>query len=116
MNVFLFANSVLLPFAVSLIGVRLRRNPPKRVNWFYGYRTPRSMRSPEAWEYANRRCGEIWSRMGLVVGAVSTVVAGLHWNKLDTVSPWLVGFQLVSLFLTLPIVEHDLKHGLSGGR
>jgi len=108
MNLFLFITSVLLPFTLSLIGLRLRRNPPRDINWFYGYRTSRSMRSPEAWEYANRRCGEIWFPMGLVVGAVSAMVAIVLWHKLETVTLWLVGFQVLFIFLPIPIVEREL--------
>lgn len=109
MNVFLFIASILVPFVQSLIGLRMWRNPPKKVNWVYGYRTSRSMKSPEAWDYANRRCGELWVRMGLVIGVVSALVATLFWHRLETVSLWLCGFQLLFLFLTIPTVERDLE-------
>lgn len=41
--------------------------PPKRVNWWYGYRTPRSMRSQEAWEDSNR----LAARLIVAVGVLS---------------------------------------------
>lgn len=28
--------------------------PPKKINWFYGYRTVASMKSQERWEFAQR--------------------------------------------------------------
>lgn len=28
--------------------------PPKKINWFYGYRTKRSMRNETTWQEANR--------------------------------------------------------------
>lgn len=37
-----------------VIGYLFMRFPPKKINSFYGYRTPRSMRSQEAWDFANK--------------------------------------------------------------
>lgn len=41
--------------------------PPRRVNWWYGYRTPRSMRSQETWDDSNR----LAARLILIVGILS---------------------------------------------
>ena len=41
--------------------------PPRRPNWWYGYRTPRSMRGQEAWDDANR----LASLLLLLVGFLS---------------------------------------------
>lgn len=114
MSLFLFITSIFLPFGMSLIGAHLRRNPPKTINWVYGYRTTRSMSSPEAWDYANRRCGEVWVRGGLAVGAISALVAALFWQKLEAVSLRLVCLQLLFLFLTILVVERDLKQRFGG--
>ena len=109
MSVFLFVTSMLVPLTMALIGALFRKNPPKRVNWFYGYRTAHSMKSQEAWDYANRRMGEVWWRTGLVVGGVSVLVATFRWRDLETVSLWLLGFQLLAMLYTIVVIERDLK-------
>jgi uncharacterized membrane protein len=81
-----FFSSIFLPVDMALIGARFKKNPPKRVNWLYGYRTARSMKSQEAWDYANRRMGEVWWHTGLVVGGASLLVADSRWRDLETVS------------------------------
>jgi uncharacterized membrane protein len=108
-SAFLFVTSMLVPFTMALIGALFRKNPPKRMNWFYGYRTSRSMKSPEAWDYANRRMGEIWWRTGLVLGGASVLVALYCWEDLETASLWLMGFQLLAMLFTIVVVEQDLR-------
>ncbi len=109
MSVFLFVSSILLPVAMALIGACFKKNPPKRVNWLYGYRTARSMKSQEAWDYAHRRMGEVWWRTGLVVGGVSVLIATFRWRDLETVSLWLLGFQMLAMLFTIVIIERDLR-------
>ena len=37
-----------------LIGLYFYHRPPKEINGFYGYRTPRSMKNQINWDFANR--------------------------------------------------------------
>lgn len=109
MSSFLFFMSILVPLTMALIGARFRKNPPKRVNWFFGYRTSRSMKSQEAWDYANRRMGEVWWKTGLVLGASSVLVAVICWRSLESVSLWLIGFQMLAMLTTVVAIEEELK-------
>jgi uncharacterized membrane protein len=43
----------------------LSRNTPKQINTFYGYRTPRSMRTPKTWEAANAYANKLMWRFSL---------------------------------------------------
>ena len=38
-------------------GWLLRRHPPASINSVVGYRTARSMASPESWRFAQKDCG-----------------------------------------------------------
>ena len=50
-----FINPALLCGIVFLIaGIVTKRFPPKQINYLYGYRTARSMRSLEEWNYAQK--------------------------------------------------------------
>lgn len=50
-----FINPALLCGIVFLIaGIVTKLFPPKKINYLYGYRTARSMRSLEEWNYAQK--------------------------------------------------------------
>ncbi len=63
------------PFSVGaaffLGGILMQRYPPKAINHFYGYRTPRSMKSQERWEYAQQYSAKLLIRSGLMLFALS---------------------------------------------
>lgn len=47
-------------------------DPPKKINSFYGFRTKKSMRSQEQWDFAQRFSGKLffWFGIGLMVLAL----------------------------------------------
>lgn len=52
-----------LIFAFS--GYILFRFPPKKRNWWYGYRTATSQKSQERWDFAQKYSGRIMVYLGL---------------------------------------------------
>ena len=48
-------------------GALMKWFPPKNINRFYGYRTRRSMSSPEAWEFANKTNATIFTYLGVLL-------------------------------------------------
>jgi uncharacterized membrane protein len=58
-----------------LVGFFTVKFPAKKINPLYGYRTKRSMRNQEAWDYAQR----ISSRKIILVGLVMGVIAFTEW-------------------------------------
>lgn len=67
MKLFIFFCDLLIPLAMAAGGWMFLKHPPKKVNGFYGYRTPRSAKSPEAWAFAQAYCGKLWFCAGLVL-------------------------------------------------
>jgi len=48
-------NSVLIaPLLILILAIVYRIFPPKKINWFYGYRTKLSMKNLDTWHEANR--------------------------------------------------------------
>ncbi len=45
----------------------LRYKPPRKINHLYGYRTPRSMRSREAWDFAQYQSARFMWRSGFLL-------------------------------------------------
>ncbi len=64
----MFVCDLLVPLAMVIFGAIFMKNPPEEVNDYYGYRTPRSTATPEAWDAAHRYFGRLW----LIVGAILT--------------------------------------------
>ena len=68
--------------------------PPKNINFIYGYRTRKSMRNQETWDFANR----IGARMMYYVG-LSTFFVG---TASYLISPkWALGFSLFFLLVAM---------------
>lgn len=71
----------LLPFVLVFIvgaifylcGVLMLRYPPKKINYFYGYRTPSSMRTQERWEYAQHYSANLMKRLGSFLTRLSAL-------------------------------------------
>lgn len=61
---FCTASSLLIPLVMLFFGRRFLTKPPKSINSLYGYRTARSMKNQQTWDFAHRVCGKLWSRGG----------------------------------------------------
>ena len=83
-----------------------KRNPPKSINYFYGYRTRRSMRNQETWDFGN----VIGAKMMLWVGISSFIVGTIAYF----ISPlWSLGistfFLIVAIFVGIFWCERQLE-------
>ncbi|MFC5269325.1 SdpI family protein [Adhaeribacter terreus] len=54
-------------FIFVVAGLVLRFFPPKKINWYYGYRTAKSMRNHEIWRAGNRYAAQLLWQLGLVM-------------------------------------------------
>ncbi|MFC4636428.1 SdpI family protein [Dokdonia ponticola] len=80
-----------------------RKNPPKKINHFYGYRTRRSMANQEIWDVANRQSAKDLWRV-----ALATMISGLILLPFETTPK--VFIQLGVLLLGIGIaVWHTEK-------
>lgn len=75
----------------AIFGYIFLKHPPKKINWFYGYRTTSSMKSQERWDFAQGYSAREMIRTGLYM-----VAAGL-------LGGWLALKPVVSAFLSLPV-------------
>lgn len=71
----LYAITVLIiPVMMIAVGTLWKNNPPKKVNWIYGYRTSRSMKSQEAWEFAHKYSGRLWYKGGVLLTVIAIIL------------------------------------------
>ena len=96
----------LIPVLMLVIGIVFQKHAPKEINGFLGYRTRRSMQSQEAWDYANKRMGEIWLALGVILLVVTIPLSLLLGENGVAV---LVIAQTIALILSIIPVEKELK-------
>ena len=110
---FILAMEMLIPGSMVLLGRSLADNPPGEINGGYGYRTTRSMKNRETWEFAQRYSGQFWYRIGWPVLAVSLLwMALLFGREVDTVAHLgllLTSLQMVPFLAVIPATERALK-------
>lgn len=110
---FCTVSCLLVPAVMLYFGWRFLKKPPKHINSFYGYRTSRSMKNQQTWDFAHKVCGKLWFRWGLVLLPLSLLAMLLVLGK-DTEEQgvWLMGvtvIQVVVLLGSIVPVERALK-------
>lgn len=56
---------LLIPITILINGILYLKKPEKHINWMHGYRTERSMKSQETWEFAQRYFGRMCYYCGI---------------------------------------------------
>lgn len=93
-----------------IAGIILRVKPPKAINGLYGYRTKRSMKSIEAWNFAQEYSSLIMIRYGLIHVAIFLILSVFIQNINIAES---LALALIPTFIiaAIPIIqtEKELK-------
>lgn len=111
--IFMFITTLLIPVMMIVFGLIFLKNPPKEINWAYGYRTSLSMKNKETWDFAHNYVGKIWFRWGIGVAVISLIIMLLVIGKdTDTVG-WVGGglamLQIIPLLGAMIPTEMALK-------
>lgn len=109
----MFACNMCVPIIMILGGRMMFRHCPEEINSVFGYRTKRSMKSINAWKFANDYCGRLWQKIGLIL-IVPTVAAQLLLlnkgkNAISIASLVIISVQTVILLITIIPTENALK-------
>ena len=114
MWIFMLVCNLLIPAVTIWYGLRFKKNPPREVNALFGYRTSRSMKNQETWDFAQRKMGEVWGRWGFAMlpPVVAVQALTLLCSTPEAVCLWSIPIttaELVAMVLTLVPVERALK-------
>ena len=105
---------LLMPLMMVGFGLLLMKNPPKKINSVYGYRTRRSVRSQDTWEFAHHYFGKLWLVCGLVSIPVSLVpiclVLGKSEQVISVAGLIILGLQTLLMLVTIILTERALKN------
>lgn len=94
--IFMVIMALLIPAIMVVFGLVFRNHAPKTINSLYGYRTTRSMKNRETWEFAHRVCGRLWLRVGAVLAPVSLLSMLLCLGR-DTNTAGVFGIVIVTV-------------------
>ena len=118
MNYFQLFLMLLIPLCLSLFGLKWKNNPPKVMGSAIGYRSRRSLYSPQSWEYAHRFMGGIWSVEGPLVSIISIAVY-LYFhssmpNSIEHVMTFAMFAQIALFALPVFFAEQALERRFPG--
>ena len=92
----------IIPIIVGIIfliaGFLLFKFPPKKINGLYGYRTYRSMKNQENWDFAQICAGKEMLKMGLFLGMCSGLTFFFDTKEITNI------FLALSLVIVTTIV------------
>ncbi len=103
---------LIMPLMMVGFGLLLMKNPPKKINSYYGYRTRRSVRSQETWDFAHYFFGKLWLVCGLVSLPISLVplclVLGKSEQVISVAGLIVLDIQTLLLLVTILLTERAL--------
>ena len=71
---FILISDLLIPVIMALAGLVMWKYCPKKINWWFGYRTALSMKNMDTWAFAHNYCGRLWLIIGLIMLVPSTLL------------------------------------------
>ncbi|HBK02269.1 MAG TPA: hypothetical protein DDY77_04480 [Clostridiales bacterium] len=113
-KIFLLVMILIVPAIMVGFGAYFMKRAPKKINYVFGYRTARSMKNRDTWQFAHNFIGKLWLVCGallLVVGTVSFFVftANKNENAVNIASLVILGVQLLVLTCSIIPTESALK-------
>ena len=111
--IFMVCANLMMPLLMIIFGAVFLHWPPREINGFYGYRTAKSMKSQEAWDFAQMYFGKVWLRTGLIM-LIPSVLAmlpcmGESDGKVGLWSLILCTVECVIMVLSILPIERALK-------
>ncbi len=111
--IFIVLSNLLIPVIMFVFGKIFSATAPKKINYIFGYRTSRSMKNEQTWEFAHKRLGKIWKRLSIALLSVAVLpmlfVIGKSEDAISTVGVIVCFFEIAVMILTVIIVEQALK-------
>lgn len=111
--IWMFIVAILCPTLMIVAGLYFRKTAPKKINHFFGYRTERSMKNKDTWEFAHKYIGNLWLILGLTLIVPSVVpmffVIGKSQELISVISLIICVVGLVALIASIIPTEKALK-------
>lgn len=87
---FIFCCDLLIPITMIIEGIVMRKYPYESKGGFLGYKSNRSMKNAESWNFAQNYFGKLCLKIGCFLLIVSIIIHipiyGLSYGKIGTLS------------------------------
>lgn len=95
-------------FALLIGAVVMLLFPPGKINFFYGYRTPSSMKSQDRWVFAQRYSAIelLWAGLALMATSLLALVLNLSQGAEIAIA---IGLMVIALAVILIRTERAIK-------
>ncbi len=94
-NSIIVLSSIVSGSLALIAGLILKNNAPKKINWWYGYRTKRSMKNQEQWDFAQKLGAKNMIRFSLI--PFLTTILGFFVDEKHL--GWSIGIVVASTIL-----------------
>lgn len=111
-NPLFFMPIIIGPLLLIIFSI-VKRFPPKKINSIYGYRTGRSMKSKEAWEFSQKYSTELMLKYSFIY--TLTFILGFVTTWLNEGIAVVLSLIFMIAALTSPIIhtEKELRQRFS---
>ncbi|MGL1889462.1 MAG: SdpI family protein [Reichenbachiella sp.] len=104
MDTSIFAHLAFGP-TMLVMSILFKTFPPKKINNLYGYRTSRSMKNRETWDYSNK----LWSTLFIYASLLTIIAQIIIYFTISETFIYEAIAQVVLVLATIPITEIQIK-------
>ena len=111
-RIFMLLTVLLIPAIMLGFGTLFIRQAPKEINYIFGYRTTRSMKNRDTWEFAHRHIGRTWRIVGAILlplSALPVLLVSGGEDAVGRVGTIVVILQLIPLIGSIVPTELAMK-------
>ncbi len=103
--------SIVIGFVFFVIGVLFQIFPPRKINSLYGYRTSRSMKNQQSWDFSQNMAAKELIKTGIVLLGISFLLLKFSTvsNEVNFVGLFLVIISIGILFFRVESAIKKLK-------
>jgi len=111
--IFMTVIVILIPAVMLGFGILFAKKAPDNINLLFGYRTSRSMKTKDTWNFAHKYFGKLWKILALIMLPLSFIpmifVFGSDVDTVGTVGGIIVMVQLIPMAAAILPTEGALK-------
>ncbi|MDE7428858.1 MAG: SdpI family protein [Lachnospiraceae bacterium] len=104
--------NLILPVLMIVLGKVFVKNPPRTINAIVGYRTSRSMKNQDTWNFAHLHCGKLWWKIGwsmLPLSIISMLPAiGKDDDFIGVLGAVVISVECIIMFISIFFTERAL--------
>lgn len=114
---FMLISNLLTPIIMIVGGRIMWKHTPKQINGLIGYRTVRSMKNMDTWNFAHIYCGKLWWKIGWIM-LVPSIIANIPFYRssddtIGVVGGILITIQIVILVFSIFPTEKALEENFN---